>query len=111
MFTATTPKHTFTLPLDTGECKTIRIVYKQAVKGCGKPVKLIKEYTNGTTAPGMTLDEDTVIIRLTQQETLLFNEGNVNVQVRVVTNGGDVIDSQIMSVSVVEAADNDILEV
>ena len=110
MFTATTPNHTFTLPIDTSNFTILRIIYKQAGE-CNKIIKLVKEYKNGVAAPGMTLDEKIVIIKLTQQETLLFKEGNVNVQVRVVTNGGDVIDSQIMSVSVVEAADNDILEV
>ena len=110
MYKATTPNHTFTLPTDTSEFSILRIIYKQ-VSECGKTVKLIKEYKNGTAAPGMSLDEDIVIIKLTQQETLLFNEGKVSVQVRGLTTGGDVVDSQIDGVSVVEALDEDILEV
>lgn len=110
MFTATTPTHTFTLPIDTSEFSILRIIYKQA-GNCGKTIKLVKEYKDGTAAPGMTLDEKIVIIKLTQQETLLFNEGKVSIQVRGLTTGGDVVDSQIDGVSVVEALDEDILEV
>ena len=79
-YRATTPPHTFTLPIDTSTCKEILVTYKQG------NICLNKHYQDNTLPPGMTLDAKKVMIELTQDETLMFKEGDeARVQVRVLT--------------------------
>lgn len=94
MYRVTTPTHTFTLPIDTSECDVIQVTYKQGEK------TLIKEYSNGTIPSGMSLNEDDVVIALTQEETKSFKEGYVDAQIRVLTTGGKAFASQHFKVAV-----------
>ena len=103
MFRVTTPTHTFTLPIDKSECDVIQITYKQGDK------TLIKEYKDGVLPAGMTLDENDVILNLTQLETKGFKVGTVDVQVRALTNGGKAYASQHFNVSVNRVNNEDIL--
>lgn len=103
MYRVTTPTHTFTLPIDTSECDAIQVTYKQ-----GK-ASLTKEYNDGVLPSGMTLDEDTVVINLTQAETKAFSVGTVDVQVRVLTNSGKAYASQHFNVSVNRVNNEEIL--
>lgn len=98
MYRVTTPTHTFTLPIDTAICKEILITYKQ------KNVELNKHYQDGTLPDGMTLDGNTVVIVLTQEETKAFRTGLVSVQVRALTNANKAFASQMFNVS-----NNDVL--
>ena len=61
---ATTPIHTFKLPMDTSECDKIEVAYKQGYK------KICIEKDDDE----MTLDGNNVIIMLTQEQSLRFEE-------------------------------------
>ena len=105
MYRATTPIHTFTLPIETSDCKEIQVTYKQ----CG--VTLIKHYQDNTLPSGMTLDGSQVIIRLTQEETKKFAQGKeANVQVRVLTTSDDAMASKIFKLVVNDVLNEEILQ-
>lgn len=105
MYRATTPTHTFTLPIDTSTCKEILITYKQ------QKVQLDKHYQDNLLPSGMTLDGDKVIIKLTQAETLMFSRDNpVYTQVRVLTTDDSAYASQRFKVSVNDVLNEDILQ-
>lgn len=103
MYRVTTPTHTFKLPIDTGDCSEILLVYKQG------GTELKKHYENGVLPSGMTLDEEQVIQLLTQEETKKFKTGFVNAQIRVLTNGGKSYASQVFSVNVNDVLNEEIL--
>ena len=89
MIKGTTPEHIFSLPFGTEMIKTIEITYAQ-----NDTVKLTKGNDD------CTFDGSNVSVKLTQEETLLFIEDTcVEVQIRVLTMGGDVVASHIMRIS------------
>ena len=86
MLKGTTPRHTFTLPIDTGLIKSIQIIYAQ-----NDNVKLIKETEQ------CTLSGNTAVVKLSQEDTLEFEEETcVQMQVRVLLHNGDALASGIM---------------
>lgn len=88
MIRGTTPTHVYTLPLDTADIKKIRIIYKQVGR------ELVQK-----TEDDCELSGNTATVKLTQQETLMFNSGaNVEIQVRVLTTGNDALASTVISV-------------
>ena len=103
MYRVTTPTNTFTLPFSTSECSVIQISYKQGQN------ELLKQYEDGVCPPGMTLDDDTVLITLTQQETKAFGKGTVTAQVRVLTTGGKAYASQKFTIGVNDVLNEEIL--
>ena len=104
MYRATTPTHTYKLPIQTSECRIIKVIYKQGA------ATLSKCYRDSTVPDGMTLDGNKVIIKLTQQETLMFNAKDpVRSQVRVLTEDGDVLASRRFKITVNETQDEEIL--
>lgn len=103
MYRATTPTHIFTLPFDTSTCSEILVSYRQ------KKIKLDKHYQDGTLPDGMSLDEDKVIISLTQDETKQFERGEVQAQLRVMVNG-DVMASQVFNLKVREVLNEETLQ-
>ena len=104
MYKVTTPTHTFTLPIDADSYAEIQITYKQ------KKVILVKHYQDGILPEGMSLDGKDVIIHFTQEETKQFTAGtDVEAQVRVLTEGGDVYASQGFQVSVLPVLNEEIL--
>lgn len=104
MYRATTPVHTFTLPSDTSVYSIIQVTYKQL------DVKLVKEYKDNTLPDGMTLDGKNVIVKLSQEETMLFKKGAAKVQIRVMNGSGDVMASQKFTVSVDSCYSENILQ-
>ena len=104
MYRATTPTHIFTLPFDTSTCSEILVSYRQ------KKTALDKHYQDGTLPDGMTLDEDKVIISLTQDETKKFDRGEAQAQLRVMTNGGDVMASQVFNLKIREVLNEETLQ-
>lgn len=103
MYRATTPTHTFTLEVQTSTCDEILVTYKQG------DIILNKHYENGTLPSGMTLDDKKVIIKLTQEETLLFAGGKyAEVQLRA-RIGTDVLDTSIFKVTISNALNEEIL--
>lgn len=103
-YRVTTPQHTFTLPISTSECSVLQVTYSQGCK------KLVKEYAHGVAPSGMVLDDDMIIINLSQEETKGFSVGAVSVQVRVLTNGGRAYASKEFNVNVKKVNSDNILE-
>lgn len=99
MMRGTTPVHTFTLPISTEMVSNVRIIYAQS----GEQV-LVKE------GKDCTLSGNEVTVRLTQAETFLFDcKKRVEIQLRVLTAGGDVLNSEIMEVIVARCLDNEVI--
>lgn len=95
----TTPTHLFTLPFDTALIKSIKITYAH-----NKIPVLIKQTED------CTLEDHTVTVRLTQEETLLFeNNWVVEVQLRVLMNNGDAIRSKVYNISAGVLLDDEVL--
>lgn len=99
MIRGTTPRHEFTLPFDTAVIKCIEIVYNQ--DGVNRVIKKTED---------CMMDNKTVVVRLTQEETLRFHEGNcVEVQIRVMTTAGDVMASHVMRVRCEDCLSDEVL--
>lgn len=83
----TTPTHTFTLPADLASmAKKVRVVYSQL-----GTVALTKDVTE--------LTDNSVVLTLTQEDTLKFhNKKPICIQLRVLTDGGDAMTSDIMTI-------------
>ena len=105
MFRATTPIHTFSLPIETSDCKDIQVTYKQK-----KTVVLEKYMNDGVLPSGMEIDGKDVIITLTQDETKLFVAKMATVQIRVLTNSGVASASEIFNIQVKDVLHDNILE-
>ena len=87
MFRATTPTHTFTLPIDTSRLSKILITYAQNGN-------IVLEKTEAD----CTLEGCNVSLTLTQEETLLFtteDDARISIQIRVLTADGKAYASEI----------------
>lgn len=94
-----TPTHTFTLPFDTSLIKAASVVYSQ------NDIKILTKRMADLTKNGKTLS-----VKLTQKETFLFNPKEaVSVQVRVLTNSGDALNSLITKVNVSDSLSEEVL--
>lgn len=99
MIRGSTPTHIFTLPFGAETVKTIEITYAQNEK-----VKLQKANAD------CVLEGNTVSIKLTQEDTFKFDEKPlVEIQIRVLTLGGDVIASDIMYTTVKRCLSDEVL--
>lgn len=99
MMRGTTPTHIFTLPFEAKLFSNIRIIYAQ-----GDEQILVKE------AKDCHIDGNTVTVRLTQEETFLFDcKKYVEIQVRVLTPGKDALNSDPIKVSVDRCLDNEVM--
>lgn len=105
MYRATTPTFTFTLPSDTSAYEDIQVTFIQG------ETSLVKEYADGVLPSGMVFDGCDVNIRFTQAETLMFNAGKgIKAQIRVKDENGNVMASDIYSVSVKSSLNEGIIE-
>ena len=96
----TTPTHSFTLPMGASNVKRIRVIYSQGDKVILK-IDDSRFSINGTTAK----------VTLTQKETLLFNSSQpVDIQLRIVTKGGDSLVSDLIRTPVGVLLDDEVLE-
>lgn len=99
MIRGTTPTHTFTLPIDAGVIKSVKITYTQFGK-----VVLTK------TGSDIALSKNIITVRLTQQDTFRFDcSGDVFIQLRILTTDGGALASKIMRVSVDRCLDDEVL--
>ena len=99
MTRGSTPAHVFTLPFSVETIKTVEITYEQ-----NEEVKLKK------TNIDCTLEENTVSVKLTQEDTFKFDEKPlVKIQIRVLTLGGDDIASDIMYATVKDSLSDEVL--
>lgn len=95
----TTPTHTFTLPFDTAAIEKLHILYAQ-----DENVKIRK------TEADVTLDGNAVSLKLTQDDTLLLEcKKTVEIQIRVLTAGGDALNSDIIRVPVERCLESEVL--
>lgn len=95
----TTPTHTFKLPFNTKVIKELKITYAQDGQ-----IKLEKKIQD------CTLNEDEVSIKLTQEETFLFDAiKNIEVQMRILTQVGDALSSDIRIIGAKRCLDSEVL--
>lgn len=88
MVPGTTPLHIFKLPFDTSLIHSVRISYEQ-----NKKIVLTKETEE------ITMHENKMAVRLSQEETLLFHHlVTVRVQLHILTQSGDALVSRIKHV-------------
>lgn len=84
----TTPTHTFTLPFDVTAVKAAKIIYAQdgEVILCKSGDEIVKE-------------KDTLSVTLTQEDTFKLDCSNsVEIQVRILTEDGNALSSEIIRV-------------
>lgn len=81
----TTPIHLFRLPFDASLIKSVKITYSH-----DKTPVLVKETED------CTLQSNIISVKLTQEETLLFeNNWLVDIQLRVLLENGDALRSDV----------------
>lgn len=90
MIKGTTPTHTFRLPFDTSIIKEVMVIYAQNEMEVFHKDKYECEFSGKK-----------IIVKLSQEETLLFNHRqNVQIQVRVLTNDDVAVASQIKEITI-----------
>lgn len=99
MIRGTTPTHTFTLPCDASMVKEVMIIYAQG------DVEVFHKDTEDC-----KLDGETVSVTLTQEDTfLLDHKQRVQIQIRVLTHGGDALASDVKIVSIKKCLNEEVL--
>lgn len=99
MIRATTPTHRFTLPFDYAQyVKKILITYSQR----GEIV--LEKHEND-----VQIDGNIVSYKLTQEETKLFSNGDVRIQVRVLTLNNEALASEKYSVHIDNVLNDEVL--
>ena len=99
MIRGTTPTHIYNLPFDSSLIKELRIVYAQ---------KNDELFTK--TLPDCTASGSEIRCTLTQEETFLFDFNLlVQIQLRILTTGGDVVSTKIFTKSVDECLKEEVL--
>lgn len=94
-----TPTHTFTLPFDTSDIKSLMVIYAQ---GGNEVFHKNKEDCN--------LDGNTLSLTLTQEETKAFNHKlDVQVQLRVLAYNGSSIVSDIETIAVKTVLNDEVM--
>lgn len=99
MFKGTTPTHTFNIPIDSSLVKTAKITYTQRDK------EVLVKRTEDCTFEGKK-----IVTKLCQEDTFKFEHNTiVTIQLRVLTNSGDVLASDLIMTSVGKCLDNEVL--
>lgn len=99
MIRGTTPVHKFELPFDTADISTVRVIYAQ-----GNSVLLEKSTEE------CRLDKQSIRVRLTQEETMLFDHRyKAQIQVRVLTKTGSALTSDVITVDVGKLLKDEVL--
>ena len=102
-----TPTHTFVLPEKTDIFKTAKITYCQTSALNSDEMEIIlTKYLDDC-----EVSDNTLIVKLTQEETFLFDNNKiVEIQLRVVTVSGDALTSDPIIVTTKACFDNEVLE-
>lgn len=96
---ATTPTHTFELPFDTSLIDKVRVTYKQ-----GDALVIDKRRED------CTMEGQTIRLTLTQEETLALDpDYGVDIQLQVLTTGGNALTSDIYTRTVYEVQSGEVL--
>ena len=99
MYKGGTPTHTFNVSIDTSLIKEVKITYSQDGKA------LLSKRTGDC-----QIEAGKILTRLSQEDTFLFDGSKfVNIQIRVLTHEGDVLPSKVITVSVAECLDDEVL--
>ena len=100
MIRGTTPTYTFDIPLDASSIADLRLSFAQ------EGTELVKKTKND-----VKLEGQKITIKLTQEDTLKFDheKSAVQIQLRVLTTGGDVMTSNIMTVNVWQSLNEEVL--
>lgn len=100
MIRGTTPTHVFTLgDFDSSRIKEIRVTYQQRRK------TIIEK-----TQDDATIENNQVIVTLSQEETLKFSTSDyVDVQLKVLLNDGKVLANDIITISADRILNEEIL--
>ena len=99
MIGGSTPTNTFRLPFDTSTLSNVRIVYAQ-----DDEIVITKNKND------CTLDGNTIKVTLTQEETLKLDYQKIlEIQVRLLTLGGDALVSKPKQISVDKFLDCEVL--
>lgn len=100
MIRGTTPTHTFNIPFDTSLVDEVKITYAQ-----DDEIIFFKSTSD------CTLEGTTISVTLTQEDTFRFDcKKSVEIQIRILTLGGDVLTSIPEKVRVGKCLDNEVLE-
>ena len=95
----TTPKHIFKIPFDTSTVEKVKVSYAQ------KDNLILSKDTEDC-----ILLDDTISVELTQEDTFSFNKNDlVQIQVRVLTKGGQVLSSDVLTKCVKACLDSEVL--
>lgn len=90
MIQGSTPLHTFVLPFSVDLIQSVRVTYEQKNK-----IVLSKETED------VAMEGSTIALRLTQEETLLFDPlVPARIQLHILTTGGDALPSKPKTVPV-----------
>lgn len=99
MIRGTTPTHIFTLPFDTSIITEVRVIYSQ------NDAELFTKPTADVEMEGTELR-----VKLTQDETFKLDSAYpVQIQLRVLTEGGDALATDVYRVSVDKCLSNEVL--
>lgn len=99
MIRGTTPTHNFRIPFESSTLEEVRIIYSQNDEQI-----LVKETAD------CEMDGNTISVTLTQEDTFKFDcKKCVQLQVRVLTNGGQALASQIKHIDVDKCLDDEVI--
>lgn len=97
MIRGSTPTHTFNCKIEPELIHKVRVLYSQ------NDILVLKKEDADCIRNGQT-----IVVKLTQEDTLAFKEGRVDVQLRVLTLSGESIPSKIYSIAVSKLLENEV---
>lgn len=97
MIIGSTPTYTFTLPFTVDNIAEAKVTFSQGGVSVSKKFK-------DCTAAGNTLT-----VRLSQEDTLSFCDGLVEMQIKVLTKGGEALVSDVMYDQAPKCLDKEVL--
>lgn len=99
MIRGTTPTHVFGLPFDVSVIDKLIISYAQE----GEEVLILRK-------EDCELEGNTISVTLSQENTFLFKDGKrVEIQIRILTTGDQIVTSDIKSVPVDRVLNSEVL--
>lgn len=100
----TTPTHTFELPFDVSEVKSVQIIYKQEKKYPFNSIVVTKNTSD------CRLNGKEISVTLTQSDTLAFdNNQPVEIQLRVLTKNNTALVSDVITKNADVCLNNEVL--
>lgn len=104
MIQATTPTYTFELPFDVSTLKSARVTFAQRKSFEQEFQTIVVKDTTKCSMEGTRLS-----VTLTQEETLLFRPGQTQVQLHILTIGGQALATRPQRIDVCRALCKEVL--